>query len=136
MSKAERALALLLRLVGAVCLLATFAVFMPLRWMAAVHDWLGLGQLPEGRIVEYLARSLSAFYALMGGLLVFVSFGVRRHAGVITCLAVASLLFAPMILVVDLSIGMSLRWTLQEGPFVLLVGTAILLLQWRARVQG
>ena len=136
MNKAERALSLLLRLVGVVCLFATFAVFMPLRWMAVVHDWLGLGQLPQGRVVEYLARSLSAFYALMGGLLVFLSFDVRRYSGVIAYLAVASLLFAPMILVVDLSIGMPLHWTLQEGPFVLLMGVAILLLQWRARVQG
>ena len=129
MSRAERALKLLLRLTGSLCLLAVVAVVMPLRWMAATHDWLGLGALPEGRIVEYLARSLSAFYAMLGGLLWVVASDVRRYARVLTYLAAAGLVFGAAILVVDVSVGMPLHWTLQEGPYVLATSTAVLVLQ-------
>lgn len=129
MNRAERLLKLVLRLTGALCLLALVAVAMPRRWMAVTHDWLGLGRFPEGPIVEYLARSLSAFYAMLGGLLWLVASDVRRYAGAITYAAVAGIVFAVMILVVDVSIGMPLHWTLQEGPYVLLVSVAVLLLQ-------
>jgi hypothetical protein len=49
-------------------LFALVPVVMPWSWMAATHRWLGLGETPSGRMVEYLARSLSAFYALVGAL--------------------------------------------------------------------
>ena len=136
MNGSEKALIALLRALGVLCLLATFAVFMPLRWMAVVHDWLGVGRFPEGRIVEYLARSLSALYAFHGGLLLLISTDVRRYAGVVTYVAVACLAFGVLILAIDLSIGMPLHWTLQEGPYVLIMGLAILLLQRKARRPG
>ena len=34
---------------------------------------------------------------------------------------------------IDLSIGMPLHWTFQEGPYVLLFSAAILVLQWKAK---
>ena len=66
MTKSDKVLVLLLRIVGVGALFALVAVFMPVSWMAATHRWLGLGEMPTGPIVEYLARSLSAFYAIMG----------------------------------------------------------------------
>jgi len=56
-------------LLGIGSLFALVPVFMPVSWMAGTHRWLGLGEMPTGPIVEYLARSLSAFYALVGALL-------------------------------------------------------------------
>jgi hypothetical protein len=44
------------------------AVFVPLSWMDATHRWLGLGEMPTAPVVEYLARSVSAFYAVLGAL--------------------------------------------------------------------
>src|SRR5262249_6130926 len=66
MTKSDKALVILLRIVGVPALFALVAVFMPSSWMAATHRWLGLGEMPTGPVVEYLARSLSAFYAING----------------------------------------------------------------------
>ncbi len=64
-TRADKALVFLLRLVGVSSLLALAAVFMPVSWMVATHRWLGLGEMPVTPVVEYLARSLSACYALL-----------------------------------------------------------------------
>jgi hypothetical protein len=85
----ERWLKLLLRVEGAVMLLALVPAVMPTDWLAAAHEWLALGKLPAGVLVEYLARTLSAFYAITGGLLWLVSFDVRRYAAVIGYVAAA-----------------------------------------------
>ena len=74
MFRAEDALRWFLRLVGAFSLLALPCALMPFSWMDATHRWLGLGTLPSEPIVAYLARSLSLFYALLGGLLWVASF--------------------------------------------------------------
>src|SRR5262249_61889667 len=71
MAPVERALALLLRLEGAVLLLALPFVFLPTAWMAAAHVWLGLGPFPDSPLTEYLTRSLSGLYALWGPLYLF-----------------------------------------------------------------
>ena len=59
MTKSDKALVLLLRIVGGPAVFALVAVVMPTSWMAATHRWLGLGEMPTGPVVEYLARSLS-----------------------------------------------------------------------------
>ena len=68
MTKTDKAPITLLRILGVLALFAVVAVFMPMSWMVATHRWLGLGEMPTGPVVEYLARSLSAFYAIMGAL--------------------------------------------------------------------
>lgn len=50
---------LLLRIVGSVSLLAVFFAIMPYSWMNVIHEWLGMGQLPNEPVVGYLARSTS-----------------------------------------------------------------------------
>ena len=58
MTKTDKALVILLRIVGVPALFAVVAVVMPTSWMAATHRWLELGKMPTGPVVEYLARSL------------------------------------------------------------------------------
>jgi hypothetical protein len=41
MTRADKALVILLRLVGVPALFALIAVFMPVAWMTATHRWLG-----------------------------------------------------------------------------------------------
>jgi hypothetical protein len=118
---------------GTVAGLAVVAVFMPLDWMDRCHRMLGMGGLPQGPIVEYLARSLSAFYAMLGGMLWVASFDVRRYAGVITFVGVSSIAFGAVILVIDLSIGMPRYWAACEGPIVICFSVILLLLLSRAR---
>jgi len=133
MSRAERALKLILRVTGAVCMLAVVAVVMPRQWMAVTHEWLGVGTFPDGPIVEYLARSLSAFYAMLGGALWVVASDVRRFAPLLLYKALTGLAFGVMLLIVDISVGMPWHWTLQEGPYVLAFSVAILLLLLRVQ---
>lgn len=86
---AEQWLALLLRLIGGLCLLAVIPLWMPRTWIDVGHRWLGWGEFPIAPIAEYLARSVSALSAFYGGLLVVVSHDVSRYAPVIRYQALA-----------------------------------------------
>lgn len=132
---AERLLALVLRMAGGLEALAIFPAVMPRSWMAAVHELLGLGQFPSGPIAEYLARSLSAFYAVHGGLMLMLSTDVRRYAALITYQAVAVMAFGLLILATDLSVGMPWWWTLGEGPFLVALGVVLLALLRKMREE-
>ena len=84
-----------------------------------------------GIIVGYLARSTSAFYALLGGLLLVLSFDVRRHRTVLTYLGIAISLLGLILLFVDWVEGLPPYWRTWEGPFVFLLGLAVLFLNRR-----
>jgi len=100
---------------------------MPYAWMNTIHQWLGMGQLPSEPIVGYLARSTSAFYALLGALLWVVSFDLVRHRLILRFLGVAIIVFGVMLLAVDFIEGMPLWWSLWEGPINMAFGTIILI---------
>jgi hypothetical protein len=104
--------------------------------MDATHKSLGLGDLPQGVIVDYLARSLSAMYAHLGGLQWVVSFDVRRHASVITYMGWAGIVFSVVILVIDIQLGLPLSWTLSEGPVVFAVCVVILALLAKTKASS
>jgi len=126
-------LKVLLRLVGTAALFALVGLLMPTGWMALCHEWLGLGELPEGPVLEYLARSTSAFYALVGGLLWVLSTDVKRYARVITYVAVGGLLFSVAILVTDIVAALPTFWTVGETAANFATCIAILVLQRNIR---
>ena len=128
---AERWLKLLLRLIGASCLLAIVAVYMPTSWMARCHEWIGLGPFPDAPIASYLARATSAFYAMLGGLMLIVASDVRRYSRVIAYLAWMGVAYGITMSLVNIFIGMPLSWQIGEAHAAGL-GVVILLLQ-RAR---
>lgn len=134
-SRCERMLKALLRVYGAVAGLAIFAVFMPRAWMAATHEVIGLGKFPDGAIMEYLARSVSALYAVHGGLLWLLAGDVRRYAAIIAYVAVVGVVFSLFILALDASLALPVWWVFGEGPCVLVISIVILALlartQWR-----
>ena len=120
------ALVWLLRLLGGMTLLALPFVFIPTSWMAAIHDWLGLGSFPRGPITKYLARSLSAFYAGGGMLALLFSTNVSRYRPAILLLSGAIVALAPVLLWIDLKVGMPADWTWSEGPLSLPLGMIML----------
>jgi hypothetical protein len=126
-------LVVLLRVGGGLACLAVIAVFLPTAWMAAIHRWLGLGEFPDAAITQYLARSVSAFYAMFGGLTILASFDVRRFGPVISYLAIATMAFGVVITGVDAMAKMPTYWTLTEGPPTFVIGLVILLLNRRVR---
>lgn len=124
----ELALKVILRWIGTAGLTALVFVAAPYSWMDSIHSDLGLGRLPDEPVVGYLARSTSAFYALLGGFFWFISFDLGRHRSVLTYLGVALPLFGVILLVVDWWEGLPLFWKVWEGPMVIAIGLAILFL--------
>ena len=133
---AERILKLILRLTGAVCLLAIIAVYMPPSWMAVGHEWSGLGEFPDSPIVEYLARATSAFYAMFGGLLLLAASDVRRHSRVIAYAAWMGIVYGVTMSLINMCIGMPWYWALGEVATAAPLGAVILLLLRAARRAG
>jgi hypothetical protein len=128
MTRADKALVLLLRFVGVGSLFALVAVFMPSSWMAATHRWLGLGEMPTGPVVEYLARSLSAFYALFGAICLVLASDLERYRPLVRFLALAGVLMSLVVLGVDLAAGMPWWWSASEGPGGVVFGALLFVL--------
>ncbi len=132
----QQILKLVLRLMGSSSLLALIFVAAPFTWMDAIHSMLGMGPLPDKPVVGYLARTTSAFYALLGGLLWVVSFDLGRHRRVLIYLGAAFTSLGVVLLVVDRWEGMPPFWTIWEGPFVMAFGLAILFLSRGVRPRA
>src|SRR5215471_16387511 len=128
MTKSDKALVILLRFVGVGALFALVAVFKPFSWMAATHRWLGPGEMPTGPVVEYLARSLSAFYALVGALCLVVAADLERYRPLVRFLGVAFTLMSVVLLGVDLAAGMPWWWSASEGPGGVVLGALLFVL--------
>ena len=136
MNRAERTIQILLRIGGITMLLAFFAIFMPVRWMAISHEWLGLGQFPESPLVDYLTRSASLLYAWHGGLLLVISCDVKRYRSVLLYLGTVTAIGGLILLGIDLHAGMPAYWTFTEGPPVALIGCLIVFLALQIREQN
>ena len=108
----------------------------PVSWMAAAHRWLGLGEMPTGPVVEYLARSLSAFYALVGALCLVVAADPERYRHLVRFLAIAFALMSVALLGVDLAAGMPWWWTASEGPGGVVFGALLFYLARPAHSKG
>ncbi len=129
MNRAEQLLVWWLRLCAAVLMLAAVAVFLPFHTMQTINNALGLAELPETPLVNYLTRSASALYVYQGLLLLFLSFDVRRHELLITLVAWANIAFGVFMLVLDSVVGMPWFWTVVEGSSILSVGVVVLCLR-------
>jgi hypothetical protein len=124
-----------LRASGAVMLLALIAVVMPFAWMDLVHRQLGLGKLPDAPIVDYLARSASALYAVHGALLIFAASDVRRYLPLVRFLAWVAVVFGPVMICIDHEAGLPVPWTVCEGSSIIAIGVVLLRLAKRTEVQ-
>lgn len=124
-SSRTNALVCLLRCMGLIDCLALVAVIAPDAWMAACHEYLGLGPFPGSPITVYLARSISMWFALFGLMLWYLSCNVARHAGAIEFIGWAMIMQGLAMFGVDCSTGMPTWWTLVEGPTCIVLGTAI-----------
>lgn len=133
MSRQMRILRWLLTCCGVLTLLALPAVFLPRAMMNEFHRGLGLGELPEGPIVLYLARSLSFFYAAFGVLTLLLATDVRRYSPLITWWGLAAMTLGVLLIGIDLTAGMPIDWMLGEVIFTVCAGAAVLLLQRGAR---
>lgn len=133
MADPARWLLLLLRLFAAILLLAFVPVFFPFSWMAAIHDLLGIGSLPNQPIIGYLTRSASLLYGTMGIYYLVMSFDLPRYAPLLAVFCWVKIVFGAGLVVLDALVGMPLPWVLCEGPVVVGAGVVMLWLLrcWR-----
>src|SRR5439155_12130024 len=131
MNSAENRLKLVLRVFGGVSVVAVFPFVMPWPWMGIVHEWLGMGALPDKPVVDYLARSTSALCALYGGLLLVLAMDVRRYASLIRFQAMAIMALSAIGAIFGLRGGMPAWWMLSDAASVWLFCGAMLILQKR-----
>jgi len=116
-------------------LLALPAAFMPTALMDKFHQRLMQAPLPDGPIVQYLARSVSALYASFGSLTLLLAWDLRRFGPLVTWWGVTAILFALALVWVDTSAPMPAHWTWSECSYTLLTGMLVLILQRMATSQ-
>ena len=124
----RKLLVVLLSLGGAVTSAAFLAVFLPVEWMAATHQWLGLGEFPRAPIVDYLARSIAALYGFHGVLLFIIARDPARYRTIVQYAGVMNIVFGLLLTGIDVNAGMPAYWTLAEGPPIIGFGLVVLYL--------
>ena len=117
-----RLLELLLRIGGTILVAAFAAMLLPVDWMAATHERLGLGAFPRLPVVDYLARTVSALYGFHGILLFVIARDPPKYRSLIRYLVFMNVTLGVMLIGVDLHAGLPLIWTLVEGPSLIAVG--------------
>jgi hypothetical protein len=121
----RRPQALILRLVGSVELLAFGAVVMPFAWMETVHGWLGVGELPQGAVIESLLRQVSFTYGLHGVGMWVIAVDVDRFRPLVALTAFGYLAAGPVFLVIDFLEGMPWFWMVGNGGACLVIGVLL-----------
>jgi len=130
---AARLLTWLAALNGGIATLALVAVVMPTRWMEAGAAWTGVGTFADTTLTQYLVRSTSALYALLGALLLHLARDVRRHLDLFVVIGWLTMALGLIFTILDFAIGMPASWSWGEGPPTVLVGGAFV---WLARRAG
>lgn len=118
----------LLRAAGIAMLCALVFVFCPFEWMAAIHRRIGLGELAYTSLLSYLIRTLSALYAILGAILLFMSRDPDRYRPLIGFLGVLAVLGGVGVTILDAVLHLPLFWTVAEGPLTILLGVALIVL--------
>lgn len=127
---AEKLLRWLLLVLGGLAATAAIPMVMPFAWMQAVNDSLGLEPLVRTPLVEYLTRSLSAVYALLGVFTIYLGLEVRRYRELIIFVGWLTGVLGVALTGIDFAVGMPASWTWGEGPPTVLCAAAMI---WLAR---
>jgi hypothetical protein len=130
---ARRILAWLLYVLGGMMSVAFLFVVTPTSAMASIADWLGVGPLHRSPLTEYLTRSLSMMYGVLGVLHVYIARDVVRYLDLIIVIGWLTVLAGAIVTVVDFGAGMPTMWSWSEGPPTVLAGLAYVWLARRAR---
>ena len=116
----------LLRLAGAVEILAFIAVVMPRSWMQIAHAWLGLGEMPSAPVLTFLIRQASYTYGAHGISLWVSASNVERFRALVILNGITFLLAGPVFFLIDYTSGMPWWWTIADPLSCLSFGAALL----------
>ena len=132
----QRLQAWLLRLAGAVEILAFIAVVMPRSWMETAHTWLGLGEMPDGPLIMFMIRQASYTYGMHGISLWVIASNVERFRLLVLLNGIAFLVAGPVFFLIDYSSGMPLWWAVVDPFSCVFFGAALLWLSRRNTSKG
>src|ERR1044072_8921289 len=127
----ERLLVWLLRLAGAVEVIAFLAVVMPRSGLEISNAWLGLGEMPDGPLLMFMIRQASYTYGVHGLSLWLIATDVERFRPFVIFNGVTFLIAAPVLFVVDFTSGMPWWWAVGDPASCGVFGAALLLLSRR-----
>jgi len=134
---AERLLRWFLWGVGAALVTALPFVFLPRAWHAAIHEeWIGLGPYPEGPIIDYLVRSVSAVYALSGLFCWLVATDLHRYRPMVAFLGATSVAWGVLMTTVDVRLGLPWWWILGEGVAAIVLGVILVAMERWVKSQS
>jgi hypothetical protein len=125
----DRYVLLFLRVIGGIALLAFAAAVMPETWIVATAEALGFDPFPFSPLTFYLARNLSLLYGFVGAFLLVVAFDLDRYRPLVRYVAIGTILFGPLQLMVDSMSDMPPWWTLGESLSTLVGGVLLYWLQ-------
>jgi hypothetical protein len=122
----DRYLAFFLRAAGSVTALAFVSVVMPRAWMEASHEWLGMGTMPRGPVVDYMIRQASMVYGLQGIAMWVLASDVVRYRPLIRFTGWSFLVVSPIFVVIDRVAGMPWFWVAGDGICCAVLGVVVL----------
>jgi len=117
-----------LRVSGAGMLFALVFVFCPFGWMVRINQSMGLEELVYTPVISYLIRTLSAMYAIIGGLFLFVSCDIERYCRLIRFLGAIAITAGIGVTVLDAILRLPIMWTALEGPMTIGLGAIMICL--------
>jgi len=129
---ASKLLSWMLIVIGVAAMTALVPMVMPTAWMETVNDRMGLGPFPRTPLTEYLTRSLSGLYAMVGGMMFYLGLHVRRHVQMIRFLGWLTAAFGVALTGIDFAVGMPANWAWGEGPPTVVIGLVFVWLSRRS----
>lgn len=129
---AEKVLSWLLMIVGCGLMVAFFFVMLPGFQMAAIHSWLGLGELPDAPITFYLARSTSLLYGVHGALMFVCGRNLAQYNGLVPVFGWLHVALGITMIGIDATAGMPWWWTTFEGAPIAATGWLLIWLHKNA----
>ena len=133
--KNRRHLRLFLQMVGYVTLLAFLAAVMPEQWIIEASKFLGFDPFPYSPLTFYLARHLSLLYGFVGIGLLIIAADLDQYGRLVRPLALGTIAFGILQLVIDLQSALPHWWTLGESCSTAMGGLIIAWLDRRAAKQ-
>ena len=129
---AKKILSWLMMIVGCGLMIAFLFVLMPGSQMDAIHQWLGLGELPDVPITSYLTRSTSMLYGIHGVLMFVCGKNIRKYADLMPVFGWLHVGIGVALIGIDLTSGMPRWWTAFEGAPIALTGLLVVWLSKKA----
>lgn len=129
-SAAEKLLSWMLMIIGCGLMVAFLFVLLSGKQMAAIHAWLGMGEMPNTPITFYLARSTSLLYGVHGFLMFVCGKDIKKYIDLVPIFGWLHVMLGLVMLGIDWSSGMPWWWTTFEGVPIAMTGGFIV---WLAR---